>query len=193
MFLPERTLKNLIISYVKKEEKSISGLARQLNEDGFPIHRLFLTGYLRAMADLGVVKEKQIPPSKVYTTSAHRERNIYEVVGEKCRLAELSDRERASLAVFVLESLFKRPVFLQELRECGFEDVSAKSVKGEERTEARRLLLKSGVEIPGNDPAYTSGEDMEDPASEVLRDLVLDRFDIHHLRVDTKQTKLDDL
>lgn len=193
MFLPERTLKNLIISYVKKEEKSISGLARQLNEDGFPIHRLFLTGYLRAMADLGVVKEKQIPPSKVYTTSAHRERNIYEVVGEKCRLTELSDRERASLAVFVLESLFKRPVFLQELRECGFEEVSAKSVKGEERTEARRLLLKSGIEIPGNDPAYTSGEDMEDPASEVLRDLVLDRFDIHHLRVDTKQTKLDDL
>lgn len=186
-------MKNLIISYVKKEEKSISGLARQLNEDGFPIHRLFLTGYLRAMADLGVVKEKQIPPSKVYTTSAHRERNIYEVVGERCRLAELSDKDRASLAVFVLESLFKRPVFLQELRECGFDEVNAKSVKGEERTDARRLLLKSGIEIPGNDPAYTSGEDMEDPASEVLRDLVLDRFDIHHLRVDTKQTKLDDL
>jgi DNA-binding HxlR family transcriptional regulator len=193
MFLPEKTLKNLIISYVKREEKSISGLARQLNEDGFPIHRLFLTGYLRAMADLGVVKEKQIPPSKVYTTSAHRERNIYEMVGERCRSAELSDRERATLAVFVLESLFKRPVFLQELRECGFDEVSAKSVKGEERAEARMLLLKSGIEIPGNDPAYTSGEDLEDPASEVLRDLVLDRFDVHHLRVDTKQTKLDDL
>jgi DNA-binding HxlR family transcriptional regulator len=193
LFFPEKTLKNLIISYVKEEERSISGLARQLNKDGHSIHRLFLTGYLRALADMGVVREKQIPPSKVYATSANRERNIYEMVGDKCKSAEVSDREKPELAVSVLEELFHRPVFLQELRECGFEDVVAPTVKGDERSEARKLLVRSGIEIPGNDPAYTSGGAYEEPATQVLRDLVLERFDVNHLRVDTKQIKLDDL
>ncbi|MFQ5910576.1 MAG: hypothetical protein ACE5IJ_07650 [Thermoplasmata archaeon] len=190
MFFPEKTLKNLIVSYVKEEERSISGLARQLNEDGYPIHRLFLTGYLRAMADMGVVREKQIPPSKVYSTSANRERNIYEMIGEKCKFAEVTDRDRPGLAVSVLEDLFRRPVFLRELRECGFDEVAAESVKGEERAEARKMLLRNGIEIPGNDPAYTASGGFEDPATQILRDLVLDRFDVHHLKVETKQTKL---
>lgn len=193
LFVPERTLKNLIISYVKEEERSISGLARRLNTDGHSIHRLFLTGYLRAMADMGVVREKLIPPSKVYATSANRERNIYETVGDKCKLAEISDKEKPALAVSVLEELFRRPVFLQELRECGFDEVTAMSVKGEERSEARKLLLRSGIEIPGNDPAYTSSGAFEEPAILVLRDLVLEKFDINHLRVDTRQMKLPDL
>jgi DNA-binding HxlR family transcriptional regulator len=193
LFFPEKTLKNLIISYVKEEERSISGLARQLNKDGHAIHRLFLTGYLRAMADMGVVREKQIPPSKVYATSANRERNIYEMVGDKCLAAEVSDNNKPELAVSVLEELFHRPVFLQELRECGFEDVGARTVKGDERSEARKLLVRSGIEIPGNDPAYTSGGAYEEPTTQVLRDLILERFDINHLRIDTKQIKLDDL
>lgn len=193
MFFPEKTLKNLIISYVKEEERSISGLARRLKEDGINIHRLYLTGYLRAMADMGVVREKQIPPSKVYATSAARQKNIYETVGEKCLSCEVEDGRKSALAVSVLESLFKRPVFLQELKECGFDEVRATSVKGEERSEARKKLLGIGIEIPGNDPAYTVGGAYQEPMEVVLRDLVLDRFDIHHLRVDTKQVKLDDV
>ncbi|MFQ6106258.1 MAG: hypothetical protein ACE5QF_01515 [Thermoplasmata archaeon] len=193
MFFPEKTLKNLIISYVKDEERSISGLARQLNQDGYPIHRLFLTGYLRALADLGIVREKLIPPSKVYATSATRERNIYEMVGEKCKSSEVPDRDKPVLAVSVLEELFRRPVFLQELRECGFDEVGAESVKGEDRLEARKTLIKSGIEIPGNDPAYTANGALEEPATQILKDLVLDRFDVHHLKVETKQTKLVDV
>ncbi|MFQ6127478.1 MAG: hypothetical protein ACE5QW_01025 [Thermoplasmata archaeon] len=145
------------------------------------------------MADMGVVKEKQIPPSKVYMTSARREKNIYEMIGEKCTSAEVSDKDKPALAISVLEVLFRRPVFLQELRECGFDDVGAESVKGEERTEARKLLLKNGIEIPGNDPAYRAGQGFEEPASQILRDILLDRFDVHHLKVDTKQTKLPDM
>ncbi len=193
LFVPEKTLKNMIISYVKEEERSISGLARRLNKDGHSIHRLFLTGYLRAMADMGVVREKQIPPSKVYSTSANREKNIYETIGDMCKSAEVSDRERPALAVSVLEDLFRRPVFLQELRECGFDHVNAMSVKGEERSEARKLLLRSGIEIPGNDPAYIADASFEEPSTQILRDLVLDRFDVHHLKVETKQTKLPDI
>ena len=193
MFFPEKTLKNLIISYVKEEERSISGLARRLNNDGHTIHRLFLTGYLRAMADMGVVREKLIPPSKVYATSANREKNIYEMVGDKCKLADVSDREKPTLAVSVLEELFRRPVFLQELRECGFDEVTAMSVKGEERSEARKVLLRSGIEIPGNDPAYIADASFEEPSTQILRDLVLDRFCAHHLKVETKQTKLPDV
>lgn len=193
MFVPEKTLRNLIISYVKDEERSISGLARKLTEDGYKMHRLFLTGYLRAMSDMGILKEKEIPPSKVYTTSVQREKNIYELVGEKCKSLEIVERDRATVALSVLEKLFKRPIFLREIRECGFDDVVAKRVIGDKRAEARRRLIDNGVEIPGNDPAYTAGEGFGEPANTIIRELVLDKFAAHHLRLDTKQTRLTEI
>ena len=113
MFVPDRNLKDLILSYVKQQERSISSLAKVLQKDGFRFHRLFIAGYLKSLADMGVLREKEIPPAKVYTTSAHRERNVYESVGEKCRQSEANERRQARLAVAVLERLFRRPIFLR--------------------------------------------------------------------------------
>ncbi len=191
MFVPEKELKNLIISYVKQEERSISALARELERDGLRMHRLFLTGYLRALADLGIVREKQIPPSKVYTTSVYKEKNLYEAVGDAVRAMTDDDKERSRLAVAVLQHLFRRPVFLRELNECGLgEIVVASRVTGDERTEARKSLFKNGVKVPANDPAYVVGDPDTEEVQEILAHVLLGKFRAQHLVLDTVQLRL---
>lgn len=191
MFVPERNLKDLVVSYLRVQERSISSLTKQLKQDGYSFHRLFVTGYLKALADVGMLREKAIPPSKVYTTSAHREPNLYELVGARCREAAKEEPEQARLAVAVLQKLFRRPIFLRELRECGFAAaVDVPPAPREEREEARRGLVKLGLQLPTNEPAYAVQERRTDVRDDILYELVVERFGMAGLVLETKQTKL---
>ncbi len=191
MFVPDRNLKDLVVSYVKREERSISALAKDLQKDGFRFHRLFITGYLKALADMGVLKEKQIPPAKVYTTSAHREPNLYEAVGEKCRMHERDEGRQARLAVLVLERIFRRPIFLRELRECGFNGaVVAEVASRDERDEARRAFSKMGLPIPANEPAYAVADRRHEARDAILVELLVEKWRVDAMVLDTRQTKL---
>jgi DNA-binding HxlR family transcriptional regulator len=194
LFVPDKDMKNLILSYLRNKETSISGLSRILKKDGFKVHRLFLTGYLRAMADVGLLKEKSIPPSKVYTTSSRSEKNIYEVLGEKCKMLDMDDKEATTIAVYVLQSLFRRPIFLQEIRGCGLGDtVLAKRITGDERADARKVLLKNGYRLPGNDPAYMADKEkgFERVRDVILQDILIEKFKAQGLVLGPKQTKLE--
>ena len=191
MFVPERNLKDLVISYIRDQERSISALTKQLGADGYSFHRLFVTGYLKALADVGMLREKEIPPAKVYTASAHREANLYEMVGDRCREAAADEAAQSRLAVATLQRVFRRPVFLRELREAGFSgSVDAPAVQKEEREEARRALAKLGLQIPTNDPAYRVEERRNDARDAILCDILVDRFGLAPLVLDTKQMKL---
>lgn len=191
LFVPERNLKDLVVSYLRVQERSISSLTKQLKQDGHNFHRLFVTGYLKALADVGMLREKDIPPSKVYSTSAHREPNLYELVGSRCRDAMKEEADQGRLAVAVLQKLFRRPIFLREIRECGFAgaiDVPASS--REEREEARRGLAKLGLQIATNEPAYWVPERRSEVRDSLLYDLIVERFGMGPLVLETKQTKL---
>jgi hypothetical protein len=191
LFVPERNLKDLVVSYLRLQERSISSLTKQLRQDGYSFHRLFVTGYLKALADVGVLREKEIPPSKVYTTSAHREPNLYELVGARCREIVKEERDQARLAVAVLQRLFRRPIFLRELRECGFGGaVDVPPAPREEREEARRGLAKLGLQVPTNEPAYAVPDRRSEVRDDVLSELVVERFGLGGLVLETKQTKL---
>ncbi len=191
MFVPERNLKDLVIRYVRNQERSISALTKQLENDGYSFHRLFVTGYLKALADVGMLREKDIPPAKVYTASAHRESNLYEMVGERCREAFPEEASQTRLAVAVLQKLFRRPVFLREMREAGFPGaVDASAAPKEEREEVRRALMKLGLQIPTNEPAYRVEERRNEARDVILCDIIVERFGLTPLVVDTKQMKL---
>ncbi len=191
MFVPERNLKDLVISYIRDQERSISALTKQLETDGYTFHRLFVTGYLKALSDVGMLKEKEIPPAKVYTASAHRESNLYEMVGERCREASADESAQTRLAVATLQRLFRRPIFLRELRESGFSGaVDAPAVGKEEREEARRALAKLGLQIPTNEPAYRLEERRNDVRDAILCDIIIERFGLTPLVLETKQMKL---
>lgn len=193
MFVPEQNLRELILSYLKRTETSISGLARALEADGYKLHRLLLTGYLRALADQGYVREKEIPPSKVYTLAGGRQRNLYEMLGEACRDVEPDERKAAALAIGCLQRLFRRPVFLREVQECGFpRGYEAHLVEQGERAEARKALGKAGIKIPLSEPAYRVAERRDDRREEVLARLVLERFGMGGLVLETTQARLEE-
>jgi hypothetical protein len=191
LFVPERNLKDLVVSYLREQERSISALTKQLKADGYSFHRLFVTGYLKALADAGILREKDIPPAKVYGTSAHREPNLYELVGSRCREATREEAEQVRLAIGVLQKLFRRPIFLREMRECGFAGaIDAPQAPREEREEARRGLVKLGLPLPTNEPAYATQDRRNEVRDEILFDLVIERFGMGSLVLETKQMKL---
>jgi hypothetical protein len=93
--------------------------------------------------------------------------------------------------VATLQRLFRRPVFLRELREAGFAGaVDAPAVGKEEREEARRALAKLGLQIPTNEPAYRVVERRNDVRDAILCDIIVERFGLTPLVLDTKQMKL---
>ena len=191
LFVPERNLKDLVVSYLRVQERSISALTKQLKQDGYSFHRLFVTGYLKALADVGMLREKDIPPAKVYTTSAHREPNLYELVGSRCREAAKDEADQVRLAVGVLQKLFRRPIFLREIRECGFSAaVDVPQAAREEREEARRGLVKLGLQLPTNEPAYGVPDRKSEVRDDLLYDLIVQRFGMAGMVLETKQTKL---
>ena len=193
MFVPEKNLKDLVISYVKAEERSISSLTRQLHKDGYKFHRLFLAGYLKALTDVGLLREKNLPPSKVYTTSAYRGQNLYEAVGEQCRSVEQEERRQVRLAIAVLQRLFHRPVFLREIKECGFgTQIDALQASKEEREETRKALLKIGIQIPTNEPAYYLQERKDPTKENVLANVILQKFEATGLVQGTRQVSLEE-
>ena len=191
LFVPDKNLKDLVVSYLRSQERSISGLTKQLHQDGYAFHRLFVTGYLKSLADVGILREKDIPPAKVYTTSTHRDRNLYELVGERCRGASSDERAQTRLAIAVLQRLFRRPIFLRELRECGIAGtVDATLAPKDEREEARRAYAKMGLQIPTNEPAYLVDDRRNEVRDTIVSDLLVDRFGMSALVLDTKQTRL---
>jgi hypothetical protein len=191
VFVPERNLKDLILYYVKAEERSISSLTRKLESDGFRFHRLFLTGYLKALADVGVLREREIPPAKVYTTSVARSRNLYEAVGDKVRAVEGDPRRGTRLCVAVLQRLFHRPIFLREIGECGFEVTGElTAAPKDEREEIRKTLASLGLKIPSNEPAFVVEDRRNEARDQIILQVLVERFGMKELVQATTQARL---
>jgi len=194
-FERELTLQDKILSYLRDKEDSISGIHRMLEKEGYRLHRLMLTGYLKALADVGILREREIKPSKVYSWKSRAKRkNIYDAVGDLVR--EFSDKrsEQAKLAVYLLQRLFKRPIFLEEVRRCGIDvdDVDARKVGGEERLQARKVLSSTFVKLPHNNPAYlVDDKEMEEIYTGMLEELVLRLLNARMFVMRGKQLKLD--
>lgn len=191
MFIREKSLRALVFKHLRDADKSISRLSRDLEKDGFKLHRLVLTGYLQALAETGVLREKDIPPSKVYSVTSSRMQDVYESIGEKLLKLEPHKARRSRMAVFVLQRLFRRPVFYEELKRCGLGPPKKfRSVTAEERAEARKLLENAGVPVPPSDPCYLVAEDFSKEVYDLLSDELIERAGLRGLRMETKQVKL---
>jgi len=191
MFSPEKDMKELVLEILKKDQMSISGVSRELESRGVRLHRLELTGYLKALADMNVLKSKDIKPAKVFSTSASREKNLYELVGESCSEYAKTPDERATLAAFCLQRLFRRVVFNMEVRRCGLDgEVDGRRATAEERAESKAILVKLGYKVPNSDIPVVVERDFESKFLLVLADLVIDRFNAKQYLRQTTQLKL---
>ena len=184
------------------KQLSISGITRELRTEGFNEHRLVLTGYLRALRDLGKLNEVEIPPSKVYTQVDNEElfEDIYSLIA--IHLRDLDLDIRVPVGVFTMSALFKRPVFKCELNLVGLNqkhiakylempDSIVRESTDKNHKELRADISK--IEVPLSDPAYEiagNDEHVVTLANEMLLEMLKNVVDISGLVPKTKQTQL---
>ncbi|HDM25688.1 hypothetical protein B6U70_00130 [Euryarchaeota archaeon ex4484_162] len=200
MFNQKLSLKDIIIDLLKTSEDSISGLSRKLNKNGYKLHRLILTGYLKALVDVGYLKEHEIKPSKVYSIRSLKEKkNIYELLGGEIKNITNSPDEQARICIYILQRLFHRPIFLEEIKKCKVETngrIDAEKVEGEERGQARKLLSKTLLKLPFNDPAYVINKKIENYEKlrvDILQNIIISEFSLGKFSMKSKQIKLDQI
>lgn len=174
---------------------SISSIARELKKNGYDQHRLILTGYLRALHDVGYMDEIDIPPSKVYISKAGMKRDVYTIL--KDHLKDIDISERLEIAVFVLSSLFHRPCFKCELELLGIEARKTETVRESKdgRLKEHRTAV-TRIKIPVDDMAFELNMDRMDKSNvlfrgnKVLIDILNDLIDLDGLKAKSQQMKL---
>ena len=213
----EEKLNHKILVLLEGRRLSISGLSRELKAIGIDEHRLVLTGYLRALRDLEILDEIEIPPSKIYTLPEKTSEPLSDK-NKEFRSPELSDPEelysilrtqllkinldfRIPVGVYVVSRLFERPCFRRELKLIGITQKHLEQylekpgivceVQDTHLKKARADITK--IEIPPDDPAYEMRENREEVtrlANEVFAGLIKHRLDLEGLVAKSKQTTL---
>lgn len=195
MFIPDSSFKNVIFQELEKGDKSISSLYRALNDEGYKVHRLVITGYLKAMEEMGILTSREFPPSKVYSISASAEKDIYETVGNICMNMDISNDKKPEIAFYFFQRLFRRPIFQGEMVRAGFEVDSesfAVKISSEERLEVKKLLAKKGFKLPHGDPAFQIIKaKYNQEFDEIMQQMLLQKFKASNLSIGTKQIKLE--
>ncbi|MCD6275533.1 MAG: hypothetical protein J7J42_02195 [Thermoplasmata archaeon] len=188
-----KPLKDIIIELLGKDGRSINDLSKELEKVGIKKHRLILTGYLQALADMGILRERVIKPARVFSVQQSKKRSIYEIIGEKARM--ISEERASDITLYTLYKLFKRPIFMRELEKCGVGMPYYKEkVYGEERKKALQQLLQEGMNIPKNNSAYQPTQSYEEEYLQILWDLVVEAYNLKgYVNKEKHQMKLESL
>ncbi|MHC1603456.1 MAG: hypothetical protein ACXQTK_01950 [Candidatus Syntropharchaeales archaeon] len=152
-----QTFKDLIEKLLMDRDLSISAIQRQLEELGFKEHRLILTGYLRAMRDLGILEEVEVPPSKIYSLISREEEpkmSFYDLIEQGIDELKLDDEARLVLAVLIINTLFHRPAFRAELKRMRIKHVYTRSLHEVDGKAYLSQIDQNKLTIPENDPAF---------------------------------------
>lgn len=145
----DKNLKEEIVTELVEEEKSISGLQKSLEARGINTHRLVLTGYLRALVDIGILREKEIKPSRIYSIQSIPGKDIYEMAGIAAR--KYSAEDTGDHVLELLYYLFNRPIFVREIERCNVElPRQYRTVVPQRRMEYVSKLNEQGIKVPKN-------------------------------------------
>ncbi|MCQ1535617.1 hypothetical protein FTO70_07985 [Methanosarcina sp. KYL-1] len=198
-----------ILELLAEKQLSISGVSRELKTGGIDEHRLILTGYLRALRDLDMLEELEVPPSKIYALpeksgesrveSPPGPESIYSLI--RGQLMKIDLDLRIPVGVYVISRLFERPCFRIELKLVGITQKHLEQYleKPGAITEASDTHLKkyrsdiTRIEVPSDDPAYEIRDSRKEVAlfaNEVLAGILKQRIDLEGLVPRSKQTTL---
>ncbi len=183
----------LILNEIKGEEKSITGIQKSLEQKGINMHRLVLTGYLDAMVELGILKEREIKPARIFSFYDN-DRDIYSVIGNA---AKKIDNENSGLySLIILYQLFDRPIFLREIEKCNVNPLNKNdyiAVIPPLRNDYIKRLEEVGIKIPQSNQIIEPLEkDNNSLVIRLLKELVYNEFDIKKYSViNNNQKTLD--
>lgn len=202
--LREHTLKDRIVEHLRATgTDSISGIARVLASEAqrgsgarAPVHRLTVAGYLQALAEAGVLRELDRPPSKLYQLqSPEAHSSLHQRVFRALQDLPLAEAERARLALAALQRVLERPVFQAELQHAGFHAPppgAERVVVGDAlRRQYRDLFRRRAsprIDVPDRDPLLSlpAGDPLLASAhvEETLRKVLLRATGAEHLLAD---------
>ncbi len=192
VFETEEAVINVILEELSSREHSISSLWRQLSEEeGMKMHRLELTGYLKAMTEMGLLKEKARPPSKYYTVSGHTMSNIYDEVGTKCDQLKMKEGDKGTCALYLLHRIFRRPILLEEMRMAGYphDTFAGKKVPKNKTVDSLKLVRKMGLNPPRNDPGFLPEDEFPEYEG-IFIDILVEKMGIQKGVKGTRQVTL---
>ena len=170
-------LKESILQILAVRENTISGIHGKLKEMGIETHRLVLTGYLRAMKDLEILVEKEIKPSKLYFISEKTSSDIYNIVGKVSQ--SINEESSPEIALSILFTLFKRPIFMREIERCGLlAPRRYTKVMPSDRLKYIEKLTRAGVSIPSNSIMIEPESDSSRISDDILLRVLNEAFNL---------------
>jgi hypothetical protein len=185
-------LKDRITDILRGDGKSISEIYKEVNmEEESKIHRLSLTGYLWAMADFGVLKEKYQKPSKLYFMNKREDTTIYDTV--RIKLSQEPDEKRGPQTLYLLYKIFDRPIFRSELEKAGVTwDVKGKKLDKKERKKLLEKLDAKELRLTADSDAYIPNEEFPELALRIATEIVVEKFDLRREKAGV-QKKLENI
>ncbi|MCY0852380.1 hypothetical protein [Thermoplasma acidophilum] len=192
--LPEnRHIMEIILDTLQNGEQSISGIGRVLAENGFRMHRIMLSGYLKALVDAGILKERRIKPVTLYSVLRRQDMNIYELTGNAIRSS--GSKMDGDTALRLLYAILRRPVFLTEVERCGTKKpLNFETIIWERRKDLIRKLAESGIIIPETDMLVVPKDATADNTIDLISTLLGQVIDLKKYTIpeaEKKQKTLD--
>lgn len=159
---------------------------------GVDMHRLVLTGYLKSMVDQGILKVKEIKPSKIYSIDLTSRSDIYTSVGTVARHFDAEEASENALAL--LHTVLARPVFLKELERCnvGIPKEYRKTTMDERRLLISKLMSR-GIIIPQNNPLIEPVSVNQVEVGQLMRQLIIHAYNLRDVQIEdgSSQKTLD--
>jgi hypothetical protein len=174
---------------LKDGEKSISSISRELEKKGERLHRLTLSGYLRALKDLGILEERDVAPLKLFSLSPVVDSDVYSILRRELEKVDKSQRD--AVGVYVLSKILNRAVTERELEKTMIK--SAATGISPISKEERENYKKMGVPLEEGERMYRfSGDEREifESAVSVLSSMVRDLMGLRGMYPKFKQKKL---
>ncbi len=182
----------LILNEINGEEKSITGIQKSLEEKGINMHRLVLTGYLNAMVELGILREREIKPARIFSFIGQNKQDIYSIIGSNMKKFDESNAGYNSL--LVLHYLFERPIFIRELEKCNvvIPSRSIKYVESRYRADYIKKLGEANIKIAPSSALIEPIDADKISITKLLNYILYNEYDIKkYTVVNTSQKTLD--
>jgi|GEM_PF-3979310 hypothetical protein len=112
-----------ISEIVGKDKKSINGITDELKKRGIHTHRLIVTGYLRALRDMGLLEENNSPPSKLYFRKPY-EQLFFEHFNKACK--DMDEKSTFLALITLINHHFHRKCTIGDLKSAG---ISSETVR----------------------------------------------------------------
>ncbi|BAB60171.1 TVG1053887 [Thermoplasma volcanium GSS1] len=192
--LPDnKQLIDIIIGALQKGEQSISSLGKILEENGHKMHRIMLSGYLKALVDVGILKERRIKPVALYSIAKKNDQDIYEIVGSVAR--GVKNSVDGDVALLLLYNVLKRPIFISEIDRCNVRrPTNFQYVSSDKRMDLIKKLAEAGIRISEADMLVRPNSQSDEFVLNVLVNFVESIIDLKKYTIpfnEKKQKTLD--